>query len=259
MLAKIINKILYPFDIKITRPNRQSIYPAEATKRDIEIMKYILRPDNPRERISMVSVDRFWSVLQSTKYILKNNIKGDFVECGVWRGGCSLAIAMLLNDLGSEKKIFLFDTFTGMAEPGEFDINWKGDIALDKYKKKKKATHTEWVYSSLEDVMSQFKKLGLEKNAVFVKGDVLKTLKQETNLPKNIALLRLDTDFYESTKFELEILYPKLQKHGILLVDDYGWWKGSKKAVDEYFEKNNQDSYPLLWKIDYSGRGLIKN
>ena len=118
--------------------------------------------------------------------------------------------------------------------------------------------HNAWCFASLEDVKNQFKKLDLEKKAIFIKGDVLKTLNKETNLPEKIALLRLDTDWYESTKYEMNILYPRLQKDGVLLIDDYGHWQGAKKAIDEYLSEHNLTNRCLMWKTDFTGRGLIK-
>ena len=267
MLVKIknlINKLIYPLNIKISKAETHlSIYPVEANKRDIEIIDYILDPQDPRDSLSkgalsMVNVDRLWAVIQATKYIVKNGIEGDFVECGVWRGGCSLAIAMVLNDLKADRKIYLFDTFAGMTEPNKYDFDYSNSSAKDEFNKSKRDDHNEWCYASIEYVKTQFKKLDLEKKATFIKGDVLKTLNEETNLPDQIALLRLDTDWYESTKHEMNILYPRIQKDGILLIDDYGYWQGSRKAIDEYLSEHDLTNRCLMWKTDYSGRGLIK-
>src|SRR5437867_1862945 len=74
--------------------------------------------------------------------------------------------------------------------------------------------------------------------------------------PERIALLRLDTDWYESTKHELEHLYPRLAPHGVLIIDDYGHWVGAKQAVDEYFA--TQKLKPFLNRLDYTGRLVIK-
>ena len=120
--------------------------------------------------------------------------------------------------------------------------------------------YNEWCYASLEDVKSNFKKASLTDYAIFIKGDVEETLTKTSNLPNNgISLLRLDTDFYESTKVELNVLYPMLSVRGVCLLDDYGTWKGQKKAVDEYF---NQPSFinnkPLISVVDTGGRSLIK-
>ena len=100
--------------------------------------------------------------------------------------------------------------------------------------------------------------MNLQDYATFIKGDVIKTLKEETNLPKNIALLRLDTDWYESTKLEMQTLYPRVVKDGVLLIDDYADWQGCKKAVDEYFMENNLKYNSILWGNQATGKGLVK-
>ena len=263
-LKKLLNIFLYPFNLKlIDRKSEIPIYPVEATERDIEIIDYILLPKDERHpskkgALSMASVDRLWAVIQCTKYVVKNNIEGDFVECGVWRGGCALAIAMVLNDLGVDRKIYLYDTFEGMTEPTKNDLTYLKKGAYETFKNLQKETHNEWCYASINDVKAQFKKFGLEENAKFIKGDVLETLKEEINLPNKIALIRLDTDWYESTKQEMQILFPKLQKEGVVLIDDYGWWQGSRKAVDEYLKSKDLMERILLWKTDFTGRGFIK-
>lgn len=264
-VKRLINKLIYPLNIKISRAkiSKQNIYPVEASKREIEIIDYILSPQDTRDAIekgaySLVSIDRLWAVIKATKYIVENNIEGDFVECGVWRGGCSLAMAMVLDDLKADKKIYLFDTYEGMTEPTEYDLTHSNVNAKDKFIKSKRNDHNEWCYASIEDVKSQFKKLDLENKAKFIKGDVLETLNEEINLPDKIALLRLDTDWYESTKHEMNILYPRLQKDGVLLIDDYGHWQGSRKAIDEYISDHHLKNKCLMWKTDFTGRGLIK-
>ena len=90
----------------------------------------------------------------------------------------------------------------------------------------------------------------------FIKGDVRKTLLDENNLPDSISILRLDTDFYDSTLIELELLYPRLTPGGYLIVDDYGHWRGSRHAVNEYFgEEFVQTNFK---KLDYTGVMLQK-
>ena len=206
----------------------------------------------------MSAAEGVWAAIQSTKYIVKNNIKGDFVECGVWRGGIPLAIAMVLKDLNSDKKIFLYDTYEGMTKPSEFDIDYMGKTPEKKFARLNKDTHNEWYFASLEDVKSQFIQTSLIDKAIFIKGDVCKTLKEKDNLPKEISLLRLNTDWYESTKVEMDILYPLLSKDGVLLADTYGYWDGGRKAIDEYLENNNLTNKCLFWKIDRDERGFIK-
>jgi hypothetical protein len=89
----------------------------------------------------------------------------------------------------------------------------------------------------------------------FVQGAVEKTLR-EHELPPSIAVLRLDTDWYESTKVEMEVLYPRLARGGVLMIDDYGHYAGSRRAVDEYFSEAG--IVPLLQPIDYTGRIFVK-
>jgi predicted O-methyltransferase YrrM len=95
----------------------------------------------------------------------------------------------------------------------------------------------------------------LSPSVRFVEGDVVQSLKIESNLPESISVLRLDTDWYESTRAELEVLYPRLSPGGVLIIDDYGHWGGAKKAVDEYFRGRPK---PLLQYTDYTGRMGVK-
>jgi predicted O-methyltransferase YrrM len=113
---------------------------------------------------------------------------------------------------------------------------------------------TGWCYASLDQVSQNFAAAGLStKTSHFVKGDVMETLKD--NLPEQISVLRLDTDWYESTRFELEVLYPRLSKGGVLIIDDYGHWSGSRKATDEYFSSIQA---PLLNRVNDQVRLCIK-
>lgn len=198
---------------------------------------------------SMTSEERIYELFNSLEYIRINNINGDFVECGVWRGGNVLGIMEYLDFYKIyDRNIWLYDTFNGMTKPDEIDIDFRNIKASDIFEKIK-------CYCSIDDVN---KNLSLsnypKKNLKYIVGDVNKTLENIVNLPNKISLLRLDTDWYESTKKELEILYPLLINNGVLIVDDYGHWKGSKLAVDEYFtNKTININY-----IDYTGIKIIK-
>jgi len=201
-----------------------------------------------------ISKERFLTLYQSINYVFKNDIQGDFVECGIFKGGSSMMMAhMLAEQFQSQKnqKIWMYDTFEGMANASKYDENidnQKAFIELDRIKKKENLNDI-WAYSSLDYVKNNLKKTNIDEDKlIYIKGLVEETLYKRK--PKEIALLRLDTDFYESTKSELEILYPLLQKGGILIIDDYGHWKGCKKAVDEYF-LNKKDIF--FQQIDYSG------
>jgi predicted O-methyltransferase YrrM len=191
--------------------------------------------------------------LLAAKYIVENNVDGDVVECGVWRGGVSIMMAAVLKLCHSSKRLFCFDTFEGMdeqvkkeAEQGLAPVDWAGSF------------HADYVrsLSGLENVKNNFLNCELlDDNLVFIKGDVLQTLEDSTNVPEKIALLRLDTDLYDSTKRELEILYPRLVPGGILIIDDYGAWPGCKKATDEYFADKRK---PFMGYIDRNARIGVK-
>ena len=143
-----------------------------------------------------------------------------------------------------------------MSEPSDFDLDYTKNKAINLLNKNQKnKENVIWCYSPIEDVKNNLRRINYpEENIRFVKGKVEDTLR--LNTPEKISLLRLDTDWYESTKFELENLFPKLVKGGVLLVDDYGYWKGSKKAVDEYFQNKKEF---FFHRIDETGIIIIKN
>lgn len=202
---------------------------------------------------TMTSIERMYALYCSTKYILSNNIKGDFVECGVWRGGSSMLIAkMLANRNITNKKIFMYDTFDGMSEPTDHDSDFKHKKAFQQLKKSsKKDQLSVWCYASFEEVKENMAKVTSADNIFMVKGKVEETLPNEQH-KDGIALLRLDTDWYESTHHELIHLYPNLTTNGVIIIDDYGHWEGARKAVDDYFKKEGINI--LLNRIDYTGR-----
>jgi len=179
-------------------------------------------------------------LLDSVNYIIKNKIEGDIVECGVWRGGSIMAIAKMLVDLkNNSKEIYLFDTFEGMTKPSEVDITARGNSMLEKFEKLKiTEDSSNWMRSSVLEVKKAVYSTGYDKEKFhFIKGKVEDTLPK--NAPEKISLLRLDTDWYKSTKHEMINLFPRLSKSGIIIIDDYGIHLGSKKAVDEYLSENN--------------------
>ena len=158
---------------------------------------------------------------------------------------------------GDRRTVRLFDTFAGMTEPTSSDVRARdGQDAMAEFLTNRTDTHNAWCYASLDDVTSSFEALGLlGPNVQFVQGDVARTLKDASNLPERISVLRLDTDWYESTRLELETLYPRLSPGGVLILDDYGHWEGARKAVDEYFTNHPR---PLLQYTDYTGRMGVK-
>jgi len=219
----------------------------ELTPDEKMIIDYVI--DN---KLTMTSMERLFATLMSCKYVLENDIDGDFVECGVWRGGNSIIATWIFKLYNSNRKVYLYDTFQGMTLPTDLDIELGGKqrTASEIY-----VPDNKWCYASIDDVKDNFSKADLlSKNVEFVQGDVLQTL--DKIIPEKISVLRLDTDWYESTKKEMETLYGKISNNGVLMIDDYGHWAGSQKAVDEYFEKNK--NRPFLYCIDYTGRLAIK-
>ena len=208
---------------------------------------------------SMMNSKRLWNLFHCSESVLDKNIEGDFVECGVFKGGGIILMSSIVEYHKKQKRVWAFDTFEGMSKPDENDKDYSGEDAMIHWKVFNNKGFNSWCYASLNDVKSNVskasKKLNLQMNNIkYIKGDVEKTLKDNVNLPKKISILRLDTDFYNSTKLELEILYPKLSVGGFLIVDDYGYWKGSKKACLEYFGNDIQfikvdDSCVYLKKI----------
>lgn len=209
------------------------------------------------KKYTMTNWVRMYSLYKSVKYIVSNGIQGDFIECGVWRGGSALIMVKTLERLGVfDRTVFLFDTFKGMSKPVKgVDISLSGGSAIEKWDILQGEGYNNWCYASLEDVKNNFKQVNYPENKIkFIEGDVLETI-PETNIDK-IALLRLDTDWYESTKIELEYLFPKLQEKGVLILDDFGDWLGAQKATVEYFEKINCELF--LHRIDPGARIAIK-
>lgn len=222
-------------------------------KIDVELIQYILKRE-----YTMTNIPRLINTIKSCRYVVENKIPGDFVECGVWRGGNGIIAKKIFEHLGSNKNVWMFDTFEGMTKPTVFDIKAKSKISAEKkFFESQKKNYNEWCYASLDDVQDNIIKSGLSLNSfTFIKGDVCETLKQIENIPNQISVLRLDTDWYESTKNELEVLYPKLNNKGVLIIDDYGSWEGARKAVDEYFSKKT--TKPLLHAIDHTCRSAVK-
>ncbi len=184
---------------------------------------------------------RVLNVIRSIEHIEVNNIAGDFVECGVWRGGASMAGMLASLRCGNmERDFYLYDTYDGMSAPTQNDIERasgkKASDILNEQKKDKKNHY--WAYTPLQDVQKNISTTGYPLSKIhFIQGKVEETIPGV--IPEKIALLRLDTDWYESTKHELIHLYPRLAVGGILIIDDYGTWEGSHRAVNEYFEHLN--------------------
>jgi hypothetical protein len=216
---------------------------------------------------TMTSPERLTGLMRAVQHIRKHQIEGAVVECGVWRGGSIMAIALqLLSRLSSvdhdrtgidPRHLWLFDTFEGMTPPDQRDIDWSGNLATELLHDSDdpSAADSVWCLSHLETVRENVASTGYPADYIhYVEGPVEKTLQSAETGP--IALLRLDTDWYESTHCELQHLFPRLVSGGILIVDDYGHWQGCRRAVDEYFSKH--DIRIFLNRMDYTGRMGVK-
>jgi O-methyltransferase len=206
-------------------------------------------------RFTLTGRTRVLYLVRATKYIVENSIPGDFVECGVWRGGSMMAVALTLQRLGdATRKLYLYDTFAGMSQPSEKDIRFDG-VRADQLIETVFKNASAWCYADKEEVRKNLLATGYpEKKFVLVEGRVEETIPD--TLPSQICLLRLDTDWYESTRHELTHLYPRLVTNGVLIIDDYGHWLGSKQATDEYFDQLCRR--PSLHRVDYSCRATVK-
>jgi hypothetical protein len=206
---------------------------------------------------TMTSPERIFVLYHAVQYIHRHRISGDVVECGVWKGGSMMAIARTLKKLGDESRhLHLFDTFEGMSEPTEKDVVHFGtDAKTMMQESQREQQDSVWCYSPIDEVKKNVGGTGYDPAKLhYIKGRVEDTI--PANAPQTIALLRLDTDWYESTKHELVHLFPRLSPGGVLIIDDYGWWKGARQATDEYLEQNNIKI--LLNRIDHTGRVAVK-
>jgi len=205
---------------------------------------------------TMTSDERLVAVCAAVDHVARAGIAGDFVECGVWKGGSSMAAALTFLEHGCDDvELHLYDTFEGMTEPTEADYRpGSGTRARDMYDEIAR-TDGAWCHSPLDEVAANMAATGYPMDRVhLIKGKVEDTI--PTAAPEAISILRLDTDWYESTRHEMEHLFPRLAHGGVLIVDDYGYWAGAKKAIDEYIAAHGLTL--MLHRIDAEGRIAIK-
>jgi hypothetical protein len=213
---------------------------------------------------TMTGALRLEATVEAVRYCVARDVPGAFVECGVWRGGSLLAMLLTLLELGvADRDVYGFDTFEGMTEPTEHDRPHDGGPdAAEEWREAQARGERPWSglfgddVFDLDSVRSTVGGSGYPAERIhLVQGAVEETVPDAA--PDGIALLRLDTDWYESTRHELEHLYPRLVGGGVLIIDDYGHWQGARQAVDEYFAT---EAPPLLLnRIDYTGRIAVKS
>jgi hypothetical protein len=207
------------------------------------------------EPYTLTGHERRASLLQAVDHLVKHRIEGDIVECGVWRGGSMMTVALALIDRGdTSRHLYLYDTYTGMTPPTAADRAHSGETAQAQLARTERGEGV-WCEAGLDDVRANLWSTGYPRDRIhFVQGPVEDTI--PATRPERIALLRLDTDWYESTRHELTHLYPLLSLHGILIVDDYGHWQGARRAVDEYFAASARPVF--LHRVDYTARLMVK-
>lgn len=242
------------------QPPRQT---AHDRRRAARRAKYALRKDfddaskdiiKAVRRRTMTSSDKLFGLITAVRYVVEHDIPGDIVECGVWRGGSMQAAAMALLQAGStSRNLYLFDTFEGMPPPSEVDRRRDGRPAAELLASADKDAPV-WAIADLDDVRQGMEAVGYPADHVhYVKGMVEHTIPDQA--PDAISILRLDTDWYASTRHELTHLYPRLSSGGVLIIDDYGYWQGSRKAVEEFLAETG--ARLLLTRIS-GGRLAVK-
>jgi hypothetical protein len=246
MLRFFLNKAESLFGLEITRISSHLSDLLPETRSAIECV----RP------YTMTSLDRLAAVCGAVEYAVENRIPGAFVECGVWKGGSSMAAALTYRRLNrTDVDLFLFDTFEGMPEPGKEDNHRSTGAAAKDMLAGTDNSSSMKCYAGLNEVCRNLEGTGYPGERLhFVKGMVEETIPSQA--PHEISILRLDTDWYASTKHELNHLFPRVSRNGVLIIDDYGDWEGARKAVDEYFA--TLKPRPLLNRIDNTGRICVK-
>lgn len=215
----------------------------EATKRTIRAVR----------AFTMTSDERIFALCEAVRHVARHGIPGDIVECGVWRGGSMMAAARTLMEAGeTSRRLYLFDTFAGMPPPSGHDRCHDQRRAEELLADADPSVEDSiWCVASLDDVQQAMSSVGYpHENVRYVQGRVEETVPAQA--PERIALLRLDTDWYESTKHELEHLMPRMSPGAVVIIDDYGWWQGARKAVDEYWREASLNV--MLHRVDHTAR-----
>lgn len=229
---------------------RYQKYPYDFSERHIRIWEAV-------QPFTMTNPIRVKVLIDAVEYLVNNKINGAMVECGLWKGGSTMAMALALKELGDVgREFYLYDTFAGMTAPTEADVSFAGEPAGEMFESTKTSEDSSnWCYSPLEEVKQNVLSTGYPDSRIrFVQGKVEETI--PGCVPDEIALLRLDTDWYESTKHEMEHLFPRLANNGILIIDDYGGWDGAKRAVDEYLR--DKEIRMFLGRVDFDSRIAVK-
>lgn len=178
--------------------------------------------DWPMFGFSMIGHKRLDNIADCLQSVVTNRVPGDFVECGVWRGGASIFARAVLNEIGArDRTVWLADSFEGMPVRKEKDFS---DPALET---------NLYLKVSVEQVRENFERFGLlDSNVKFIKGWFCDTLAKSEI--KSIGVLRLDGDYYSSTMDALNALYDRVSDGGYVIVDDYNAFASCKTAIHDF-------------------------
>jgi O-methyltransferase len=207
------------------------------------------------------SAEAMVALLRAVNHVVQHRIQGALIECGVFTGGNIELMIRALQHLNiADRDIYAYDTFAGMPRPQPVDDEGLGGAIRASWEAHRSDADGDsgstWMRASLEAVRKRIDRLGYPKDRIhFVKGLVEDTIPAVA--PERIAILRLDTDFYSSTKHELQHLYPRLSAGGILIIDDYGAMPGSRIATDEYGTES--DARWFLHRVDAHVRLAVKS
>lgn len=209
-------------------------------------------------RYTLTTPRRVAALCDGVRYVVRNEVPGEIAECGVWRGGSMMAVALTLLEMDvRDRDLYLYDTFQGMSKPTEADVRsaYDGYSLHRRWRRRRSGQGSTWAAVPAEQVLAAMTTTGYPPKRVhLVKGKVEDTLPRQA--PERLSLLRLDTDWYASTRHSLEHLYPRLSVGGVLIVDDYGHYEGARRAVDEYLD--DVGARLLLNRIDYTARVAVK-
>jgi O-methyltransferase len=181
-------------------------------------------------------LESLWNLINSTN---KLGVKGDIVECGCYKGGSA---ALLRAGMGPGRRLWIYDSFQGMPETTEQDGgeagNWVGSCTAHIDDVREILRHTE----------------AKDEEFIIREGLFIKTF--EMDLPEKVAFLHCDADWYDSVRLVLETFYPRMPKGACIVLDDFGYWEGCRKAFYDFCERH--DEKPLLERVGITQAWWIK-